>query len=137
MGLNYHIPAVHEGKKKEEFKCLICDKGYSCKSLYTKHMKNIHETKNEYKCQHCEASFSSKGQLTRHTETVHEKNNEKYKCLHCSEIFPNRYNLTNHTKEVHDWVKPVKCPKPKCIASFLTIEDMEKHVEVRDRYFSL
>ena len=59
--LNYHMAAVHEGKKP--FKCRICNAAFTSKQGMEGHIAAIHEGKKPHHCAICLTDFSKKSNL--------------------------------------------------------------------------
>ncbi|XP_050431584.1 zinc finger protein 454-like isoform X5 [Adelges cooleyi] len=106
------------------YKCDVCFKDFSCKSLLTKH-ERVHNGEKPYKCAVCSKSFSQKYNLTAH-ERVHT-GEKPYKCDVCLKSFYTNSDLTKH-KRVHTGEKPYKCDV--CLKSFYTNSDLTKHKRV-------
>ena len=106
-----HKKNIHKGKKV--YKCLVCSRDFSTKSIMTYHIKRIHEGKKfekTFKCELCEKRIGSKGNLKRHIDVVHCEQ-KQFKCDTCEKQFSSFYNLKQHKKGVHEKEKPYHCNK--------------------------
>ena len=70
------INTIHA--RMDEFKCSICEKGYSSKDSQKRHEKDQHKPHKSFNCQDCGKQFSRKSHLTAHTNNIHE--GVKFKC---------------------------------------------------------
>ncbi|XP_050439799.1 zinc finger protein 570-like isoform X2 [Adelges cooleyi] len=87
------------------YKCNVCFKDFSIKSLLTKH-ERVHTGEKPYKCAVCSKSFSQKCHLKQH-KRVHT-GEKPYKCTFCSKSYSQKTNLTAHER-VHSGEKPYEC----------------------------
>ena len=66
-----HMSSVHEEKKA--FKCKVCDKNFSQKTILSVHMASVHEGLKAFKCELCDKRFSKKCNMSTHMSSVHER----------------------------------------------------------------
>ena len=59
-------------KKKDSYKCEICNKSFTRGKSLKRHITSIHEGIKPFKCDTCEVSFSQKSNLDRHIAFAHE-----------------------------------------------------------------
>ena len=64
--------------KENNFKCEICGKSLSTKSLLQQHIRCVHEKIKNYKCTHCDYAAGQQFTLTVHINTHHT--NKTYRC---------------------------------------------------------
>ena len=64
-----HFESFHEEKKP--YKCDICDKSFSLKSILQTHIGSVHKKKNPFKCEICDYRCSQKGDLKKHRNSIH------------------------------------------------------------------
>ena len=67
------ISSDHERKKV--FRCEICGKTYTTKTILTQHIGVIHEGNKPFKCDICDYRSSQKGHIKSHVASVHEGKN--------------------------------------------------------------
>ena len=88
-------------KRKESFKCRICDQ--ECENLIElKNHKKEHESLlPKFKCDECDKIFLKEKQLKEHISQKHKT----YPCKECEKVFDYEVNLENHIKAVHEDLK--------------------------------
>ena len=86
---------VHD--KSKSFKCQVCLKVFTCKSLFTRHYR-IHTGEKPFACQFCDKKFSRKFTLVDHQATHSDV--RSFKCSVCPEgrLFKTKNQLSNHMK---------------------------------------
>ncbi|WAR16013.1 ZG8-like protein, partial [Mya arenaria] len=109
-------------KSDENFNCKICDKTFSTKYVYQKHMA-VHSGEKPYSCEICGALFSLREYLTSHM-TCHSAE-RKFKCDECGAAFFRRGNLIAH-KQSHTGHKPYTCEK--CGKCFPYNQSLQEHM---------
>ena len=87
--------SVHENVR---YNCDKCDKSFSKKSHFNRHMKSIHENV-KHICDKCEKTFSLKHNLMQHIQSVHD--NLIYDCDKCDKSFSRRNSLRRHAPTIH------------------------------------
>ena len=90
----------------KQFKCLICDSGFSTKFCLKTHEDSIHRNI-KFDCQDCGKQYKQKGKLTLHINSTHK--GIRYKCDQCDKEFAHSSSRYNHSKLVHE-LKKVECP---------------------------
>ncbi|XP_052764427.1 uncharacterized protein LOC128206166 [Mya arenaria] len=110
-------------KSDENFNCKICDKTFSTKYVYQKHMA-VHSGEKPYSCEICGALFSLREYLTSHM-TCHSAE-RKFKCDECGAAFFRRGNLIAH-KQSHTDVREFKCEV--CSKYFKTKASRDAHLK--------
>ena len=96
--LKDHI-GIHD-KQQNPYCCKICDKGFTTKYVYERHIMENHKAhKQTYDCAECDNKYTSERSLIRHIEAKHSE--EICKCDVCDKCFARRDVLTKHRKFVH------------------------------------
>ncbi|XP_062574174.1 zinc finger protein 615-like isoform X2 [Saccostrea cucullata] len=98
-------------KVKESYFCDSCQKSYTQKSTYVRHLKLLHSTVKPYKCDLCEKAFVFTSSLCEHRDTHFSKMRTKtFACDKCPKTFKKRYILKLH-QQTHE---PGKFPCDVC-----------------------
>ena len=89
---------------KNPYFCKSCDRGFTTKFNYEKHVLENHDENQEtYECDKCSETFTLERNLKRHKDDIHsEKNQEEYTCELCQKSFKQRYNLLKHKRIEHN-----------------------------------
>ena len=92
-----------------------------------------------FKCLYpeCVWSFPSNYKLERHIKS--HTGDKSFTCPDCSKLFANAYGLRAHQK-IHDLKKSestdtlgqIKCPKKRCLKTFLKKQDLDDHLSNHD-----
>merc|ERR1712228_775563 len=101
--LNVHVDKIH--KKKINYKCNECGKGFYAKTQWNDHCR-VHKGI-KYECNQCEQSFERKGDLNAHIRAVHNKE-KRYECDECKLGFYEKKDLVRHYR-IHTGEKPYEC----------------------------
>ncbi|KAJ9597648.1 hypothetical protein L9F63_011482 [Diploptera punctata] len=91
---------------EKNFKCLICNKSFTCKNYLTKH-SYIHNNKSAFNCSICNKSFTRKYRFNEHSYT--HTNELPFRCLVCNKSFTHKDGLTEHA-HIHNNDSCFKCP---------------------------
>ena len=92
---------IHDDDKT--FYCSYCDKGFTRKFNYEKHILTNHsDKKEEFECSDCQKTFSSQSNLTRHTKTKHTPHQKEYVCNNCNKKFERQDTLLRHERTDHN-----------------------------------
>ncbi|KAK3908891.1 Zinc finger protein 287 [Frankliniella fusca] len=112
-------------KRKINFECEICGRGFQHRSRYLLH-KNFHKTM-KYECATCQKQFNSKENLELHhkalehageviievpseeTKVDEGPNENKLVCEKCDKEFSTKDDYELHLQSVHGGEKPFKC----------------------------
>ena len=102
----------HGGKP---FRCLACNKQYSCKKTLFNHKKMFHSDAEEkakfHACDVCGKAFPKKSSLLYHS--ISHSGQKPYKCDKCDKAYPYKYNLATHKRTVHSDI-PVEKVRHQC-----------------------
>ena len=84
-----------------EWQCKYCEKKFTTKGNFKKHLNESHLKTSRYKCEICGKGFDVKSKLERHVKspTVHIV--KPFKCDYCPVTFNNKKTRTSHVKEFH------------------------------------
>ena len=90
--LNLHYMKHETG---DDFKCIICQKGFATDEILREHEKSHEET--ELPCDRCGKMLKTKGSLRYHIKSVHEKGAEvNYRCVKCQKGFHKQTHFLCH-----------------------------------------
>lgn len=139
--LQIHIDAIHKGKQPK-FSCSYCQRAFSFKGSFDRHMENIH-AQQTYKnkaiptCNDCGKEFASKERLYTHRKTVHMGIPQlvRIKCPICKEIFNSSYLKNKHLAQVHrnGEIKTRTCHV--CCTDYELYDDYKAHIDSHEGYF--
>ena len=89
-------------RKQNPFSCKLCDKGFTTKFVYERHVTEHHKAREQsYDCSECEKRYTVERNLIRHIETKHT-DKSKYICDVCDKQFERSDKLKRHRKFVHE-----------------------------------
>ena len=108
----------------KHFKCAICGKSFSKKSVYTAHQR-IHTGEKPYECSTCGKSFSDSGTCKRH-QRIHT-GEKPYECSTCGKSFSDSGTCKRHQR-IHAGEKPYKCST--CGKSFSDSGTCKRHQRI-------
>ncbi|CAG4974598.1 unnamed protein product [Colias eurytheme] len=117
----------HRGKVPV-FKCKVCDKQYTRKSVLKVHVTEEHfnmDTKNK-PCEICGKMFRDNTSRNVHVRVVH-KQSYAVQCDVCGIYLSNKYNLMQHLRTHVDY-RPYKCDFGDCKKAFKDKSTLKKHV---------
>ena len=60
-----------------------------------------HDEKNPFACRECDKNFTNKHNYEKHISTIHGKVQENFNCEACGEAFTKRFNLIRHKNDKH------------------------------------
>jgi hypothetical protein len=121
--------------------CKSCDKGYTTKYTYERHVLQNHEDNTEsYVCGECNESYTLETNLKRHINEKHTPNENHYRCGICKTSFNRKDNMLQHQRIQHNFdVKKVTLPGindeqlkdgcPFCDKNFKTKFTLNRHLE--------
>ena len=120
------IPEKVSITKKVLIPCRDCDKKFTRRDNYNRHMTTVHERKNRgnHLCQICEKCFSSSDSLKNHVSQVHG-GRPLLSCSMCEKKFKTKSGLKDHIDGVHSKKKPFQCDD--CSRSFLRKSRLTAH----------
>ncbi|XP_065568595.1 zinc finger protein 271-like [Artemia franciscana] len=116
---------IHNGDKS--FKCLICDKTFSCAGNINRHHR-IHSGNKPFKCLICDITFSRSESLNVH-QRIHT-GDKPFMCLNCDKRFSQSSHLKKHQR-IHSGYKPFKCLI--CDKTFSRAESLNLHQRIHTR----
>jgi hypothetical protein len=118
--LKQHLDG-HNGLRKTEFECDLCDKVYS-QDAKLKHHKLSFHYKVLHKCHLCDKGFTTVFGLKTHLESIHDR--KSHKCLFCEKIYSHKVDLNGHIRAVHEGKKS-QCKF--CGKEFLRSSEKNRH----------
>ena len=106
--------------KADTLKCKLCEKEYTKKSSFKRHLQGVHFQEKMY-CGICQKTFTSKSNLNRHSQT--HLLEPKLECSYCPRLFKNKYGLQYHLEKYHniktEITKSSGNPEPQSVDSFI------------------
>ncbi|KAK7930651.1 hypothetical protein WMY93_007046 [Mugilogobius chulae] len=97
---------VHHDIHPGPYTCQLCDKNFSFKRLYKKHLKG-HDEPKPFKCAVCKHKFRTKYHLNEHV-LIHT-GERPFSCSECDMKFRQRNSLIRHFLAKHSEDKPYRC----------------------------
>lgn len=115
-----HAPLIH---------CIDCDYTTKRKEQLIGHVNREHLDYHPFTCNDCGTQFYTKLSLKTHIMQFHQD----LKCQYCDFDFKNIKSLQNHRHACKSITRPYDCDK--CVASFYTLIELEKHKKVNHSEF--
>ncbi|XP_011503675.1 PREDICTED: zinc finger protein 2 homolog isoform X2 [Ceratosolen solmsi marchali] len=112
-------------KNYRNYKCLICQKVFSQRSIYQTHLRTHGQNIDPYRCNICEKSFAVPARLTRHYRT--HTGEKPYQCEYCNKSFSVKENLSVH-RRIHTKERPYKCDV--CDSAFEHSGKLHRHMRI-------
>ena len=107
---------------EKHFVCDHCDKGFSRKADFKRHLI-IHTTEKPFVCDQCHKRFSRKDHLERHL--LNHTDEKPFVCDHCDKRFSRKADFKTHLI-IHTSEKPFICDQ--CEKSFSKKGDLNRHL---------
>ncbi|XP_068081329.1 zinc finger protein 836 [Anabrus simplex] len=109
------------------YNCFKCNKVYTRKFGFQKHMLMKHGVDRPYVCNVCKITFKEAKELSNHT--VSHNGKWPYFCTICNKAFTRNYSYCKHMR-LHAVLRPYKCSI--CLETFKSRLDHERHKCVND-----
>ncbi|XP_033210151.1 zinc finger protein 761-like [Belonocnema kinseyi] len=91
-----------------QFRCKLCDKWYTRKYNFIRHMNCVHKRLQLFSCERCEYRTNHEGDFSRHLATCHlQVSRKRYNCDKCSRSYNWLRDLTRHQRLKHAAVIPL------------------------------
>nr|XP_029733245.1 transcription factor grauzone-like [Aedes albopictus] len=117
-----HVQAV---LNPEAFKCKLCDRSYTLRTGYVRHMHRRHPNNDPFRCDQCPKRFPSADLLNRHTANHNRFTHKIIKCHICGQRFGRKLRLREHMIAVHEKTAVYVCEI--CSKSFTRLEMFKEH----------
>ena len=131
-----HTKEAHFGLQ-ENFKCSTCDKNFTKRDLFRKHVK-AHVKRGwgqTYKCDTCEKVFSSQAAFTNHS-SIHGDKEQAFKsgsflCDLCGSVYKTQGSFNTHRRERHEGSNTYKCTH--CDKRFYYLSRLRRHAVIHTK----
>ncbi|XP_059614513.1 zinc finger protein 425-like [Phlebotomus argentipes] len=119
---------------KHDSQCKICNRTFTKKAQYLKHMAIMHSSEKPFSCDICQKSFKVKQWLRTHQKIHLSPNDTPVKCPYCSKSFRTSIRLHSHKSYAHRGL-PLTITDPPfscsvCKEDFALLDDLKKHVPI-------
>ena len=102
-GLFHHL----KNHKSESFLCNSCEKNFSTKEVYNRHIKAVHEKRKDFKCNLCDEEFLYRSSFSNHMVSTHgdvklsNTRKKNWQCSFCNKSFVRQLDLEDHFLRIH------------------------------------
>ena len=119
------LPARQQQQQNgHNFKCLYCQKTFTRKDLFIKHMR-IHTGERPFKCNECQMNFKQAQHLKEHR--MKHSGDRPYGCKFCAKTFRKKGGLKDHER-IHTGEKPFSCSN--CDYKCTQKQNLHKHQKI-------
>ena len=107
-----------------------CEKKFTSKSTYDKHMKRTHSINSKVKdqpCPDCPKMFYTRHEVSAHHKRKHGNMEKKYPCPNCDKMFYQTGDVKQHVKSVHLKIRDLACGH--CDMMFSAKSNLKSHMK--------